>query len=287
MYIRDIYQQKKPVISFEIFPPKQNYSLDTIFSTIEALQTLEPDYISVTYGAGGSRKDRTIEIASIVKNRYQIESLAHLTCVSSTKTEIHAIAKELQQQKIQNILALRGDFPKDPNFKFPNPLHYHYAQDLVKDLTKHYNFSIGGAFYPEGHIEAPSFDEDIRHVSEKVNAGADFLISQIFFDNKYFYHYLDEFKQFNQSVPFSAGIMAVTNAKQISTIAALCGCSIPAQLSRLMAKYDHSPTDLKQAGITYAATQIQDLIDRGVDGIHIYTMNHPEVAKQIMEQVNF
>jgi len=189
MKISEIYKKKKPVISFEIFPPKKSGSINSIFHTIDQLADLQPDFISVTYGAGGTTTKNTIEIASIIKNNSHIESLAHLTCVSATKSQINDIALKLESNQIENILALRGDFPKDPNFKFPTPLHYHHASDLVEDLRTRYNFCLGGAYYPEGHVESQSMEDDLKYVKLKVDNGMDFLISQMFFDNQYFFDY--------------------------------------------------------------------------------------------------
>jgi len=286
MLIKEFYKQKKPVLSFEVFPPKRNYNLDSIYSTIEALKDLNPDFISVTYGAGGGTKDHTVEIASIIKNKYKIESLAHLTCVSAKKQEIIQIAKELQENNIENVLALRGDLPSDPNFEFPTPLHYKYASDLIHELKQNYNFCVAAAFYPEGHIEAKNFETDLEYVKFKVETGACFLISQIFFDNKYFYHFKERFEEMGIKIPLSAGIMPVTNAKQINRITALCGSTIPRKLSKIIAKHHQNPLKLQNEGINYAAQQINDLIANGVDGIHIYTMNRPEIAKKILEKVN-
>ncbi|QEE14655.1 methylenetetrahydrofolate reductase [NAD(P)H] [Promethearchaeum syntrophicum] len=286
MLIKEFFKQKKPVISFEVFPPTRNYNLDSIYSTIEALKALNPDFISVTYGAGGGTKDHTVEIASIIKNKYKIESLAHLTCVSAKKQEIIQIAKELNENNIENVLALRGDLPSDPNFKFPTPLHYKYASDLIEELNHRYNFCIGAAFYPEGHIEAENFETDLKYVKFKVETGACFLISQIFFDNTYFYHFKDRFEEMGLKIPLSAGIMPVTNAKQMNRITTLCGSTIPRKLSKIIAKNHQNPLKLQNEGIYYAAQQINDLIANGVDGIHIYTMNRPEIAKKILEKVN-
>jgi methylenetetrahydrofolate reductase (NADPH) len=286
MLIKEFFKQKKPVLSFEVFPPKRNYNLDSIYSTIEDLKDLNPDFISVTYGAGGGTKDRTVEIASIIKNKYKIESLAHLTCVSAKKPEITQIANELQENHIENVLALRGDIPSDPNFQFPTPQHYKYASDLIQELNQNYNFCVGAAFYPEGHIEAINFENDLKFVKFKVETGACFLISQIFFDNKYFYHFKERFEEMGLKIPLSAGIMPVTNAKQMNRITALCGSTIPRKLSKIIAKHHQDPTKLQNEGINYAVQQINDLIDNGVDGIHIYTMNRPEIAKKILEKVN-
>ncbi len=286
MLIKEFFKQKKPVLSFEVFPPKRNYNLDSIYATIEALKDLDPDFISVTYGAGGGTKDHTVEIASIIKNKYKIEALAHLTCVSAKKSEIAQIAKELQENNIENILALRGDLPSDPNFEFPTPLHYKYASDLIHELKQNYDFCVAAAFYPEGHIEAKDFETDLEFVKFKVNTGACFLISQIFFDNKYFYHFKERYEEMGLKIPLSAGIFPVINGNQINRIASLCGSTIPRNLSKLIAKYHQNPLKMQDEGIDYAVQQINDLIANGVDGIHIYTMNRPEIAKKILEKID-
>ena len=289
MYIRDIYEEKRkqnrPVISFEIFPPKKNFPLTQLLETIEALTQLHPDYISVTYGAGGATKDRTIEIASIVKNNFDIEPLAHLTCISSTKDQIQQITQELDHHSIQNILALRGDKPTDPNFVFPTPLHYEYASDLIEELNTRGDYSIGAAFYPEGHVEAPNQDIDFQHVAYKVTQGVDFLISQMFFQNVYLTESIQKLRHLGVSVPFSAGIMPILNPKQISRIADLCGCSFPPALSNLLNSGEKSPLEQSDAGIQYAVSQIRELIEGGIEGIHIYTMNKPEIAGQIRKLI--
>ncbi len=289
MYIRDIYEEKRkqnrPVISFEIFPPKKIFPLTQLLETIETLTKLKPDYISVTYGAGGATKDRTIEIASIIKNNFGIEPLAHLTCISSTKDQIQQITKELEKHSIQNILALRGDKPNDPNFVFPTPLHYEFASDLIEELNTRGDYSIGAAFYPEGHVESPSKEIDLQNVKYKVNQGVDFLISQMFFQNTYLTESIQNLHSLGVNVPFSAGIMPITNPKQISRIADMCGCSFPPEFSNLLDSSEKSPLELREAGIQYAVSQIRDLIEGGIEGIHIYTMNKPEIASKIRDSI--
>lgn len=285
MNIRELYQKKRPVISFEIFPPKKNYPLSQLLTTIETLVGLNPDFISVTYGAGGSTRDRTIEIASIIKENFQVEPLAHLTCISSTKDQIEYITRELDSHQIHNILALRGDKPSDPNFKFPTPLHYEYASDLIKELNSRGNYSIGAAFYPEGHVEAPNKTVDFRNVAFKVEQGVDFLISQMFFANKYLIDSISSLRDLGVSIPISAGIMPLTNYKQISRIADLCGCTIPHDLSVLLQKNIDSPESMYTLGIQFAVDQIRDLIAKGIEGIHIYTMNKPEIASSIIHHI--
>ena len=286
MHIKNIFSAKKPVISFEIFPPKKDSPVETIYKTIEALKDLTPDYISVTYGAGGSTTNRTVEIAKLIKQQYNIEALAHLTCITSTKDEIANTIANLKANDISNVVALRGDLPQDPDFKFPDPLHYRFAKDLVSEIHKDRDFCIAAACYPEGHPECDSYEEDLLHLKEKVDAGVDFLISQLFFDNDCFYQFIEDKEKLNINVPVTAGIMPVLNKNQIERMTTLCGASIPKKLTRILYRYEHNPEALKEAGIAYATEQIIDLISWGVDGIHIYTMNRPEVTRTIMRNIS-
>ncbi len=286
MRICDLFNQKKTSFSFEIFPPKGVFDFESINTTIKELTTLDPDFISVTYGAGGSTKGKTLEIASLIKNTYNTETVAHLTCVSATKKEIEDIAQELRTKHIENVLALRGDLPNDPNFEFPHPLHYRYATDLITHLQNNYNFCVGGAFYPEGHVESPSLWDDMLYLRKKAELGAQFLVSQLFFDNEIFFRFIHGFQDTGVKVPFLAGVFPITNAKQIWRMAALSGCSIPSSLSKIVARNINNPKQLQKETIAFAVTQIQDLINRGVDGIHLYTMNKPEIAKQILDQID-
>lgn len=283
MYIKDLFSQKKPLISFEIFPPKKDSSIDTIYNTIESLVELQPDFISVTYGAGGTSKDRTVEIASLIKQQYNIEALAHLTCISSTKEDISSILCSLKNNNIDNILALRGDLPQDSSFEFPNPLHYQFAKDLILETAENNHFCIGGACYPEGHLECDDMEKDINYLKEKIDAGVDFLITQLFFDNEIFYRFMDLAGAVN--IPITAGILPVLNGKQIERITSLCRATLPKKFKRIIEKYEHNPEALKEAGIAYATEQIIDLLSWGVDGIHLYTMNKPEVAKEIIGNI--
>lgn len=287
MLIKQLFSQKKPVISFEIFPPKKDSPIEVIYQTLENLSDLKPDYISVTYGAGGSTTKRTLEIASLIKTKYEVESLAHLTCLTSTKSEIDGILGQLKYCGINNILALRGDFPQDPDFKFPDPLHYRYAKDLISHIREaDSSFCVGTACYPEGHPECQDFHQDIRYLKEKVDAGADFLITQLFFDNDAFYSFMDEKEKAGIHVPVTAGIMPVLNKKQIERMATLCKAVLPKKFMRIMERYEDNPAALKEAGIAYATEQIIDLLSWGVDGIHLYTMNKPEVVRGIVNNIS-
>ncbi|QGU94760.1 methylenetetrahydrofolate reductase [NAD(P)H] [Clostridium bovifaecis] len=287
MHIKNIFSNKKPIISFEVFPPHKDYSIDSIYKTIDELAPLNPDYISVTYGAGGNSvgKNKTVEIASIIKNKYDIEALAHLTCIGSTKYEVNEVLKALNENNINNVLALRGDLPQDPSFKFPSRLHFRYAVDLIGEIKKQGDFCIGAACYPEGHIECESFNKDIKNLRKKVDSGADFLISQLFFDNNFFYNFRGKANAEGIKVPIQVGIMPVINSRQIRRIASLCGAHIPEKFEKIVDKYIDKSEALKDAGIAYATEQIIDLLSSGVDGIHIYTMNNPEVAKRIVSNI--
>ncbi len=284
MKIKQILEEKKPTISFEVFPPKRNMDIEGIFQTIDALKPLDPDFISVTYGAGGTSKDTTIEIASRIKKEYDIESIAHFTCVTSTKQEVNETLDELKKSGVENILALRGDIPKDiPASELPND--FQYASDLVKHIQEHGDFSIGGACYPEGHLDANSLDEDIWNLKKKSSLGLDFLITQLFFDNEIFYRFADKCQSHGIDVPMIAGILPVLSKSQILRIQQLSGCTLPKKFLRIINRYENDPRALKEAGTAYAIEQIIDLLSWGIDGVHIYTMNKPETAAKITDAI--
>ncbi len=264
----------------KIFPPKVTSSIKTIYETLEELKDLTPDFISVTYGAGGSLKNnKTCELSSLVKNKYGIEALAHLTCINSTKDDIDLIIKELEENNIENILALRGDMPKDKNIIG----EYNYAFELIEKIKENNNFGVSGACYPEGHIECESLKQDIRELKRKVDAGAEHLISQLFFDNNIFYEFLSKTQQKNINVPIQAGIMPVVNKKQIERIVKISGATLPKKFIKILDKYEYDKKAMEDAGIAYAVEQIVDLVSSGVKGIHLYTMNNPYIARKITE----
>lgn len=276
--------EKRGTLSFEIFPPKKETgNLNLIYKTIEELSILKPDFISITYGAGGSTTDNTVEIASTIKGKYGIETVAHLSCIDATKDYLHEILQRLKNANIENILALRGDYPKkfDPSLI---PYEFQYASDLNSFIKEHYgdNFCISGACYPEVHQEADSFEADLLALEKKVSTGADYLITQIFFDNRYYYRLVREARKRGIKVPIIAGIMPVVNAKQLIRIAHMSGCSIPYELSAMIDHFSHDTVAMSEVGLNYASYQIMDLITNGVDGIHIYTMNRSYVATEIL-----
>lgn len=286
MKISEILKEKA-TISFEVFPPKNKEGdISSIYQTIDELAKLQPDFISVTYGAGGSTKGKTVEIASTIKKKYGIEAVAHLTCISSTKQEILNICQQLKDNHIENILALRGDYPQNGLFT-KEKLEFHYAKELNEFINKHFenDFCLAGACYPEVHNEASCFEDDLKALKEKVDAGAQYLITQIFFDNQYYYRLVKEARKRGIHVPILAGIMPITNSKSLLHTAKMCGCSIPYQLSTMIESYYHYPEAMKEIGINYATHQIIDLITNGVDGIHIYTMNKPEIAQAIFNNI--
>lgn len=276
---------KRPVMSLEIFPPKGNMSLKSVLAIIEAVIDLCPDFISVTYGAGGSSRELTVEIADIIKNRYGIETLAHLSCIGSTRGEIEALLAELRSKNIKNILALRGDPPQDFDRMIQVKADYEYAKDLITHIKSLEGFYLAAACYPEGHIDCISLEEDLQFLKEKVNCGVDFLITQMFFDNNLFYSFQEKLAALGIDCPVSAGIMPVVNKKQIERITELCGTTLPPELKRLLSVYENKPEALKEAGIIYASEQIVDLLASGVDGIHLYTMNSPKVAAKVYTNI--
>lgn len=283
MKICEFYRGDEPVLSLEIFPPKRDYPLDVVFATIEELKTLNPKFISVTYGAGGSSRGRTVEIASRIKKDYGIEPLAHLTCVSHTRCEVEDILGQLLKENIHNILALRGDPPEDdPDFDYSNN-EYRYAHELIRDARKVYDFGIAAAAYPEGHRECKRLSEDLKYLKQKVDEGVDFLITQMFFDNRFYYDFLDKAVAMGINCPIVPGIMPVLNPKQVRRMIYLSGgASIPSKLLDLVEKYGRKPDDMEKAGVDYASEQIRDLLEDKVAGVHLYTMNK---SKQIMEIV--
>lgn len=283
MKISKLFGKNKTVFSLEIFPPKKTSGIETIYKTLDGLKDVMPDFISVTYGAGGSKADlKTLEICRIIKEKYKITPVAHLTCISSTKDDVDFHLKKLREAGIENILALRGDRKPDEE-----PVEdFLHASELIRYIRQSgYDFDISGACYPEVHIEAPDAVSDIKALTEKVDAGAEHLISQLFFDNESFYSFLERARCAGINVPIEAGIMPVTNIKSIERMVSMCGASLPAKFSRTMSRFADNPEALFDAGIAYATDQIVDLIGSGVDGIHLYTMNNPTVAKRIFSAV--
>lgn len=281
MKIKNMFD-RGTVYSFEIFPPKRDSSIETIYTTLEELKGLSPDFISVTFGAGGSANNSaSIEIAKRIKEDYGIESAVHLPCINYSKDEIVNILGQLKDNQITNILALRGDINPD----IPPKKDFKYASELIEFIKKYGDFDIAGACYPEGHMETENIVQDVLNLRKKVDAGAEHLISQLFFDNNYFYSFLERTQIAGIDVPIEAGIMPVTNKKQIERMVSMCGASLPPKFTKMIQRYEHSPEALRDAGIAYAIDQIVDLVSNNVDGIHLYTMNNAYVARRISEAV--
>lgn len=277
MKITDILNSKKTVLSFEVFPPKTGAAFEGVVKAVDEIAALKPDFMSVTYGAGGGTSEYSATIAEHMKNDLGVTPLAHLSCISSDREDVHRKLARLKSSGIENILALRGDIPKD----FSGNLDYTYASQLVEEIKAYGCFCIGGACYPEGHPESETLFSDIDNLKIKVDAGCDFLTSQMFFDNDAFYSFLSKVMQAGIYVPVIAGIMPVTNGKQIKRMMALSGSALPARFRRIIDRFGDDPAAMTQAGIAYATEQIIDLYANGVKAVHVYSMNKPQVAAAI------
>ncbi len=284
MKICDLFKQKTPVLGFEIFPPKPEDPIENIYGSLEKFIVQKPDYISVTYGAGGSKKRKTVEIASKIKNEFNVESMAHFTCIGHSKIDIDLILDSLLDNNISNILALRGDLPEDSCEKEKTESTFSYANELVSYIKSRNDFCIGAAAYLEGHVDSKTIKDDLDYLKQKVDSGVDFLITQLFFDNRLYYDFIDKAQNIGINCPVVPGIMPIFKADQIKAITAKSGCSIPAKLVIMMDKYSDNPDDLRKAGIEFAAVQMRDLIENGSPGIHLYTMNRPKSTKEILMQ---
>lgn len=271
-------------ISFEVFPPKTDAGFQKVLQATEKIAELKPAYISVTYGAGGGTSKNTAKIASHIKNNLGVESLAHLTCASSTKEEVQVVIENLKALGIENILALRGDIPE--GMTFPTGDRYHYAYELVEAIRKSGNFCIGAACYPEGHVENEHKEDDIKYLKQKVDSGVDFLTTQMFFDNDIHYNFLYRIREAGITVPVLPGIMPITSAAQMKRSQELSGTVFPRRFLSILDRFGDYPDAMMQAGIAYATDQIIDLLANGVKNIHIYSMNKPEVAVKIMENLS-
>ena len=283
MNMTQLFEKKKPVFSLEIFPPKKNAGgIETIYQTLDGLKDIKPDFISVTYGAGGNLADKsTCDICAIIKEKYGILPIAHLTCVNNSRADIDVILESLKNVGVSNILALRGDINPDiaPKDDFA------HASDLVSYIKAKGDFNISGACYPETHPESEDAVSDILNLKKKVENGTEHLISQLFFNNEDFYAFREKAKLAGINLPIEAGIMPVTNKNQVLRMATMCGASIPRKMSRLLNRFENNPKALEDAGIAYAIDQIVDLIANDVDGIHLYTMNKPYIAQRISNAI--
>lgn len=282
MKLSNLYTEKKKSLSFEIFPPKKDSELKNIDETLAVLCELKPDFISVTFGAGGgSNRNRTIELAKKIKNEYQVEPVVHLTCLHYSKSEIDEFVKILTHEGLQNILALRGDRSPD----IPEKEDFKHASDLIAYLKQNSDFCFLGACYPECHPESENRIREIKYTREKINAGAEILLSQLFFDNALFFRFVEDCRIAEINVPIIPGIMPVINASQIKRMVTMCGATFPERFQKIIHKYEDNKEALFDAGMSYALSQIIDLLVSDIDGIHLYTMNNPLVARKICEGI--
>ena len=281
MKLTQILDRKELSLSFEVFPPKANNNFEVIKDATEKIAALKPSFVSVTYGAGGGTSEYTLDIAKNIKDKYNVETLAHLTCVSSSRETIKERIQDFKNSGIENIMALRGDIPEDRLNEDRSHWDYKHAIDLIKEIKDNGDFCIGGACYPEVHPESTSSKEDIMHLKEKVDAGCDFLTTQMFFDNDLLYAFLYKIRDAGINVPIVAGIMPITNAKQVERAVKLSGSFMPKRFRSLVDRFGDDPEAMKQAGIAYATDQIIDLYANNVTNVHLYTMNKPDVAEKI------
>ena len=285
MKLTELFDSNKLSLSFEVFPPKTDTAFESVKFATEEIARLRPSFMSVTYGAGGGTSRYTLDIAKNIKETYGVPTLAHLTCVSSTKETVHARIQDMKDAGIENVMALRGDLTPELQGSDRSNWPYRYAVDLIRELKEH-GFCIGGACYPEIHPESANQAEDIRHLKEKVDAGCSFLTTQMFFDNHLLYNFLYKIREAGITVPVIPGIMPITNAKQVARSIQLSGSFMPQRFKSLVDKFGSSPAAMKQAGIAYATDQIIDLYANGIKNVHVYSMNNPDVAAKIQSNLS-
>ena len=287
MKIKDILQEKRTV-SCEFFPPREEDGIPAVFRAIDRVSAFNPDFISVTYGAGGSTRAFTERITTQVKQNTDLEVMAHLTCVAQTKDEVQGVLERLDDAGIENVIALRGDPPRGENTFVPVEGGFHHATELIEHIRAHFGFGLAAACYPEGHTESPDLDWDIRYAREKVDRGADFLISQLFYDNRYFFDFLERAEQAGINVPIIPGVLPILNTAQggIRRFTSLCGATIPAELDRQLEQYADDDNAVRELGIEYATNQVRELWDEGVPGVHFYVLNRSYSVSRILSNLN-
>ena len=285
MKIIDVLKQDKPAFSFEFFPPKDNDGFDKLFETINNLKSWNPAFVSVTYGAGGSTRSKTIDLVGRIKKQIGLESMAHLTCVGHSSDEILNALRDIKKQNVDNVLALRGDPPSgEESFKKPEN-GFGYASELVQFVSENFSFCIGVAGYPEGHPESSNREEDLLHLKRKVLAGASFIVTQLFFDNKYYIDFVANLRKIGVDVPVIPGIMPIINLKQIKRFIKMCGTTIPADLMLRLEAAQDDPESVYQIGIDHATNQCEELLMAGVPGIHFYTLNRSRATLSVLERL--
>ncbi|WP_375765900.1 methylenetetrahydrofolate reductase [NAD(P)H] [Archangium gephyra] len=283
MKIRNRLNPSNPCFSFEFFPPKTDEGTANLLKTLEDLAPLEPGFVSVTYGAGGSTRDRTVELVTRIKRETGIEAMAHITCVGHTPDELREVLRRLAEAKVDNVLVLRGDPPQGQKSFEPVAGGFRHASELVRFIREEdFNFSLGGACYPEGHVETASRDDDLRHLKEKVDAGLDFVITQLFFDNAFYFDFVERARRIGINVPIVPGIMPITNYEQVQRFTRMCGATVPMRLGLQLERVKDQPDALVQLGVAHATVQCMELLSRGVPGIHFYTLNKSPATRMIV-----
>lgn len=283
MKIRNRLNPSNPCFSFEFFPPKTDEGVANLLKALEDLAPLQPGFVSVTYGAGGSTRDRTLDLVTHIKQETGIEAMAHLTCVGHTRDELRAVLKRLAEAKLDNLLVLRGDPPQGQQHFIPSAGGFQFASELVQFIREEdFNFCLGGACYPEGHVETMSRDDDLRHLKEKVDAGLDFVVTQLFFDNAFFFDFVERARRAGINVPIVPGIMPITNYEQVQRFTRMCGATVPMRLALQLERVKDQPDALVQLGVAHATVQCMELLARGVPGIHFYTLNKSPATRMIV-----
>ena len=286
MKISEILKRPLPAFSFEFFPPKDLNGFDQLFQTIDQLKPWNPAFVSVTYGAGGSTRSKTIDLVGRIKNDIGLESMAHLTCVGHSSKEIRSVLTSLESKGVENVLALRGDPPKgDSSFVKPNN-GFEFASELVDFTTKNFSFCIGVAGYPEGHPECLNLDQDLLHLKRKIDLGASFIVTQLFFDNKYYFKFVKELSDIGIDVPVIPGIMPIINLNQIKRFTKMCGATVPIDLLNRLESTQNNPDSISEIGIDHAYSQCKDLLLKGAPGIHFYTLNRSRATLSILKRLN-
>ncbi|MCP3062492.1 methylenetetrahydrofolate reductase [NAD(P)H] [Myxococcus sp. K38C18041901] len=283
MKIRNRLNPSNPCFSFEFFPPKTDEGVANLLRTLEDLAPLEPGFVSVTYGAGGSTRDRTLELVTRIKQQTGIEAMAHLTCVGHTQGELRDVLQRLADAKLDNVLVLRGDPPQGQTTFQPTEGGFSYASELVRFIREEdFNFCLGGACYPEGHVETASRDDDLRHLKAKVDAGLDFVVTQLFFDNAFYFDFVERARRAGINIPIVPGIMPITNYEQVQRFTRMCGATVPMRLGLQLERVKDQPDALVQLGVAHATVQCMELLSRGVPGIHFYTLNKSPATRMIV-----
>ena len=286
MKIRDILGSGKRTISFEFFAPKTEPGVESLFRTIHRLKEHQPDFVSVTYGAGGSTRNETVDLVSRIKAETGLESMAHVTCVGQTREDIHGVLAQLNEAGIENVLALRGDPPRGQDTFVPVDGGFRFASEVITHIRENFDFGVGAACFPEVHPDSVDLASDMAHLKEKVDAGVDYLVTQLFFDNRDFFNFIDQARGAGIRVPILAGILPILSTAQIRRFTAMCGASIPPQLDEQLEKYIDDDDAARELGVEYAARQVQELWRAGVDGVHFYTINKSYSVSRVLTAVD-